>query len=342
MMRRSRELLVILASLGAQEGCRRDRPADDMVEVPPGWYSAGCDRIAVAADIPDRLRTDADWGHLWSDADRRRLDECIQADPPRRVWVSKFEIDTLFVDLEHFDRCVDAGACERASATDRLSDQGRALVEYAEAEKYCAWVGKRLPTSAEWQKSLKGTDDRLHAWGDSGCKDDQGPDLDCVRHNTLHNGTWQSAYGLRDVHGPSPDWTLDQGVGIEARLSPMHPVIVQPIPGEYDSFALTIAPHDIEEKFDRPGLVDPMGPMTRDVKSPAWPRLRSGKAGHVTGFSPPEVAPGGALIGSFRCVRPGQRLAPPAVHQPVGEWVHPYYEPSYVQETPPLTAGGLH
>ncbi len=84
-------------------------------------------------------------------------------------------------------------------------------VTWKDAGAYAGWVGKRLPTEAEWEKTAHGTDERPYPWGDLFVEGER-----CNSNNMIGTTTQvnefpdgRSFYGVWDMAGNVYEWCAD-------------------------------------------------------------------------------------------------------------------------------------
>jgi formylglycine-generating enzyme required for sulfatase activity len=151
-----------------------------MVQVPAGWFIMG-------SDAPD------------ADAWER---------PARKVFLPAFYLDRDEVTNRQF-----AAVFPDHHYPPEAADLPVTKVYRHQAEAYCRAVGKRLPTSAEWEKAARGTDGRLYPWGDVITLEHANWRLPGhERAGKLPPGSFPlgvSPYGCQDMAGNVWEWVSD-------------------------------------------------------------------------------------------------------------------------------------
>jgi formylglycine-generating enzyme required for sulfatase activity len=86
--------------------------------------------------------------------------------------VNAFKMDVTEVTVAAYRECVAAGKCSSPCTAEwcnwDVADKDNHpinCVDYHQADEFCAWHGKRLPTEEEWEYAARGTDGRTYPWG---------------------------------------------------------------------------------------------------------------------------------------------------------------------------------
>jgi serine/threonine-protein kinase len=142
--------------------------------------------------------------------------------PPHWVTVKPFYIDVVEVTVAQYARFAagsgyvtdaekkgDATTWRSANSPDRQRFPVN-RVSWNDADIFCRWYGKRLPTEAEWELAAKGFSANIYSWGNTFSVD---------RANTFERGVGQpiaiatlanaSPFGAYDMIGNVWEWVAD-------------------------------------------------------------------------------------------------------------------------------------
>jgi formylglycine-generating enzyme required for sulfatase activity len=142
--------------------------------------------------------------------------------PMRAVYVDPFYIDGVEITTERYARFLAANASlappDEWDSLD-LAKQGQLPVvgvSWNDAQAYCQWAGKRLPTEAEWERAARDSDQRKYPWGNEepgasravyGHRAESAYDGGLERVGSREAG--RSREGVYDLEGNVSEWVSD-------------------------------------------------------------------------------------------------------------------------------------
>ena len=260
-----------IKSIFLAQSCGKDKttptcPVSEMVPVPASEFQMGCDAANNGGYACD----------FWEV-------------PLHSVYLHAYRIDKTEVTNCQYAQCVADGGCAapaNSTSSTHTSYYGNAafntypviLVNWSQANAYCQWIGKKLPTEAQWEKAARGTiGTGVYPWGP--------PPATCTRANFVANGSPcvgdTMPVDSYNPAGASPYDALNMAGNVDEWVNDW-----------YDGYYYGVSPY-----------FDPQGPGPT-----GWRLLRSGswrnEAQHVRTAqrfrSPPDFV--GDYVG-FRCAR---------------------------------------
>ncbi len=224
------------------------------------------------------------------------------AAPVEEVTLSSFFMDEFEVTNAQYAECVSAGVCSTPAVPEdgvspfndpNFAQHPVTFVNWSQANQYCTFAGKRLPTEAEWEKAARWNqstgESLVWPWGNT-FEDGRANTFSAGQGGTTAVQAFEgdvSPYGIRGMAGNVSEWVFDYYL----------------------------------DSYETLGTLNPRGPEAQPLDQPI--RVARGgsfldiasyaRAGHR--LTPPEQTQREWL--GFRCVVGVEGAAPPAAPTPV-------------------------
>lgn len=142
--------------------------------------------------------------------------------PPHKVFLDAFWIDQVEVTNGMYGLCVQSGECrppieirsdnrEEYFGNPEFQDYPVVNVTWFDANAYCVWAERRLPTEAEWEYAARGNDKRNFPWGDEPPNEYTANFINLIG-DTSRVGSYPegaSLFGVLDMAGNVSEWVYD-------------------------------------------------------------------------------------------------------------------------------------
>ncbi|MCL2824218.1 MAG: formylglycine-generating enzyme family protein, partial [Polyangiaceae bacterium] len=142
-----------------------------------------------------------------------------------RVTLSPYWIDRTEVTVREYMRCVETSSCalppyHRGAERFRKPSYPVSLVSWDDARAYCRFVGKDLPTEAQWERAARGRTGRRFPWGNQYASHRANHGAFSLEQSDVSDGFAELApvgsfpqgntpEQLADMAGNVSEWTLD-------------------------------------------------------------------------------------------------------------------------------------
>jgi len=207
-----------------------------MVLIPAGEFEMGTD----VAEIPELVK--------WAKQFYSGIDESWFAHetPRHTVYLDAFYIDRYEVTNAQYKKFVDATGHPAPyywnDANYNAPDQPVVGVTWYDAMAYAQWVGKRLPTEAEWEKAARGgLVGKQYSWGDEKPDKTKANYGRNVGRPTPVGQYPPNGYGLYDMAGNVWEWCMDEYQRDFYKISPRrNPMAGGTIPDVISNFTSVI------------------------------------------------------------------------------------------------------